>query len=261
MTDTTLTSTTLTVAGLTVKHTVTGAGTPLLMLHGWGASGDFMLPLANRLTPLGYQVYAPDLPGFGGTDLPPSAWAVRDYVAFVLAYMDALSLDRVLLFGHSNGGRIGLVLGAEHSERVEKMVLADSAGVKTPAPAATQARLKAYKWVRQTLTRVGLKGTAERLRDWYNNRYGSTDFKNAGPLRETFVRIVGEDLLPVAARVKVPTLLLWGDGDQETPLTQGKLLEQTIPDAGLVVLAGAGHFSYLDKAGDAARIVDYFYRH
>jgi pimeloyl-ACP methyl ester carboxylesterase len=153
------------------------------------------------------------------------------------------------------------VLGAEHSARVSKMVLADSAGVRTEPSTATQTRLKTYKWVRQMLTSVGLKSTSDRLRDWYNDRYGSTDYKNAGPLRETFVKIVNEDLLPVAAQVKVSTLLLWGDQDMDTPLAHGQLLERTIPDAGLVVLNGAGHYSYLDKPVDTARIVDYFYRH
>ncbi len=261
MTTTTLTKTTLNVEGLRVSHIVAGEGSPVLMIHGWGANADLMMPLGNRLLPLGYRVYAPDLPGFGGSDLPPSAWSVRDYVDFVLAYMDALKLDQVLYFGHSHGGRIGLVLGAEHSARLSKMALADSAGVKTPASTATQARLKTYKLVRQSLTAVGLKATSDHLRDWYNDRYGSTDFKNAGPLRETFIRIVGEDLLPVAARVKVPTLLLWGDGDQDTPLAHGQRLEKAIPDAGLVILNGAGHYSYIDKPVESARIVDYFYRH
>ncbi len=261
MTTTIPTKMMLTVAGLRVTHIAAGEGTPLLMLHGWGANADLMMPLGSRLLPLGYRVYAPDLPGFGGSDLPPSAWGVRDYADFTLAYLDALGLDQVLYFGHSNGGRIGLVLGAEHSARVSKMVLADSAGVRTPPSTATQARLKAYKLARQTLASVGLKAASDHLRGWYNDRYGSADFRNAGPLRETFVRIVSEDLLPVAARVKVPTLLLWGDGDADTPLAHGQLLEKTIPDAGLVILSGAGHYSYIDKPVESARIVDYFYRH
>ena len=55
-------------------------------------------------------------------------------------------------------------------------------------------------------------------------------------------------------------LLLWGDRDEDTPLSQGRALEAAIPDAGLVVLEGAGHYSYLDRLADAARIMDFFYR-
>ena len=79
-------------------------------------------------------------------------------------------------------------------------------------------------------------------------------------MRETFVKVVNEDLLPYAARVQPSTLLLWGDQDQDTPLSQGQLLEKTIPDAGLVVWEGAGHYSYLDRLPDTVRVIDHFFK-
>lgn len=233
----------------------------VLLLHGWGVSFDLLLPLAERLAPRGYRVYAPDLPGFGRSDLPPAAWSVHDYAAFVLAYLDTHRLARVYLFGHSFGGRLGLILGAEHPERLVKLALADSAGVKPPSSASNDARLKTYKIVRDSLYKAGLTSLADELRTWYNARYGSADYKNAqGVMRETFVRVVNEDLLPYAARVTVPTLLLWGEADQDTPLWQGQLLEKTIPDAGLVTFPGAGHYSYLDRLGETVHVVDYFFK-
>jgi pimeloyl-ACP methyl ester carboxylesterase len=72
--------------------------------------------------------------------------------------------------------------------------------------------------------------------------------------------VVNEDLLPYAARVTVPTLLFWGDQDKDTPLWQGELLEKTIPDAGLIVHKGAGHYSYLDRLADTVRVMDYFFK-
>jgi pimeloyl-ACP methyl ester carboxylesterase len=79
-------------------------------------------------------------------------------------------------------------------------------------------------------------------------------------MRETFVKVVNEDLLPYAARVQPATLLFWGDQDQDTPLWQGQLLEKTIPDAGLVVWEGAGHYSYLDRLADTVRVIDHFFK-
>ena len=79
-------------------------------------------------------------------------------------------------------------------------------------------------------------------------------------MRETFVKVVNEDLLPFAARVKPSTLLFWGDQDEDTPLAQGQLLEKTIPDAGLVVWEGAGHYSYLERAADTAQVMDHFFK-
>ena len=180
-------------------------GEAVLALHGWGAHSALMLPVAERLAPLGYRVFIPDLPGFGQSALPPAAWTVHDYTQFVLAYLDANQLERVFLIGHSFGGRLGLVLGSEQSNRIRKMVLADSAGVPPKRSFGSNTKLMLYKTVRDGLYRIGAKSTAEHLRDWYNQRYGSSDYKSAGALRETFVRVVNEDLLPYAAQVACPT--------------------------------------------------------
>lgn len=249
------------VQGIRAAHFVYGEGPPVVLLHGWGAHSGLMWPLVERLAPLGYRCYVPDLPGFGQTPPPPEAWSVFDYAAWVLALLEANGLERVHLFGHSFGGRLGLILGAEHPERLVKMALADSAGVR-PKPSTTGSlRLKVYRAALNALRGAGLQAQAERLRGWYGSRYGSADYKAAaGVMRETFVKVVNEDLLPYAARVKVSTLLFWGDRDADTPLEQGRLLERTIPDAGLVVWEGAGHYSYLERAADTARVMDHFFR-
>ena len=245
--------------GLNIAESVLGEGQPVLMLHGWGASLKLMLPLAQQLA--AYKVYLLDMPGFGDSDPPPAAWGVADYTNFVLSYLDHHALDTVHLIGHSFGGRIGLVMGANHATRLNKMVLIDSAGVRTPSSRTNQLRLKSYRFALNTLGKIGLSTQADQLRAWYTGRYGSSDYKAAtGVIRETFVKVVNEDLLPYAARVQPPTLLMWGDQDQDTPLWQGELLEQTIPDAGLVVWQGAGHFSYLDRLPDTGRVIDHFFK-
>lgn len=254
---------TLTINNIRISEAITGDedAPPVVMLHGWGAHIDLVWPLAKVLAPQGYRVYAFDLPGFGESDPPPEAWSVHDYVRFVLAYLDHHGLERVYLFGHSFGGRLGLILGAEHPERIMKVVLADAAGIRTPVPIASRVRLGLYKGVRDGLKSIGMGRLSDRLRNWYNDRYGSTDFQAAsGVMRETFVRVVGEDLRDYARRVTVPTLLLWGDQDTDTPLWQGRLLEKLIPDAGLVVYVGAGHYSYLERLTQSARVMRELYR-
>lgn len=251
------------IGGIRTAHLVAQQnddGEAVLALHGWGADSSLMYPVAERLAPLGYRVFMPDLPGFGQSAVPPTTWGVSDYVEFVLAYIRENQLERVYLIGHSFGGRLGLVLGAEHSGCIRKMALADSAGVPPKRSFSNRLRLSLYKGIRGGLNKIGAKSTANRLSAWYGNRYGSADYKNAGALRETFVRVVNEDLLPYAARVACPTLLFWGEKDEDTPLWQGKLLEKTIPDAGLVVYPGAGHYSYLEHLGEFVKVVDYFFR-
>jgi pimeloyl-ACP methyl ester carboxylesterase len=249
-----------TIQGIQTAEAIVGKGKPVVMLHGWGANISLVTPLAKKLAPLGYRCYVPDMPGFGQTPAPDVSWSVHDYIKWVIAYLDAHELDKIYLFGHSFGGRLGLVLGAEHGERIIKMILADAAGIRPKQSTSGRWRLKSYRLALNTLKTVGLKPQAEQLRNWYSERYGSADYKAAkGTMRETFVKVVNEDLLPFATRVKPSTLLFWGDQDDDTPLAQGQLLEKTIPDAGLVVWEGAGHYSYLERAADTARVMDHFF--
>lgn len=235
-----------------------GKGLPLVMLHGWGAHIGLLWPLAEKLTAAGHTVHTLDLPGFGETPPPSKTWRVADYAAFVRAYMAEAGIERAHLFGHSFGGRISIVLGANHPKQFEKIILCDAAGVKPPTPWYRQLPATLYGAVEGI---VGDFGPVQALRDRYRQRVGSEDYLNAGPLKETFLAVIAEDLLPLAPKITGQTLLLWGADDTDTPLWQARALESAIPDAGLVVFKGAGHYSYLDALPDAARVIDYFLTH
>ena len=250
--------TTRPIAGLQIGSSVVGEGPPVVALHGWGGSVQSFWPVAERLAPLGYQVHLLDLPGFGQSEVPPQAWGVADYARLVLAYLIEAGLERVPVLGHSFGGRIALVLAAEQPERVSRMVLADSAGLRTPPTLGQATRHTLARTAQQSLTALGLSGLRDRLQARYAARYASEDYRSAGPLRETFLRVIGEALTPYAQRITCPTVLIWGANDTDTPLWQGRKLEQLIPDAGLIVFEGAGHFAYLERLNDYIRIVDHF---
>src|SRR5262249_55866881 len=151
--------------------------------------------LGEKLEKLGYTIYIPDMPGFGESAPPVAPWGVPDYAKFIIAYLDAHQLQQVYLIGHSFGGRVGLVLGAEYPERFVKFALADAAGVPAKSSSSADLRLNSYKAVRDGLYKIGAKGLADNLREKYNARYGSADFQAAqGVMRETFVKVVNEDL-------------------------------------------------------------------
>lgn len=258
---TTLLSSDTHVGAISTHHLYGGSGDPVLMLHGWGASSALVEPLAAPLARRGYRVFVPDLPGFGQTGLPPVAWSVDDYAQWVTAYLDSQQVERVQCFGHSFGGRIGLILASRYPGRIHKLVLANSAGLRTLPALSTRLRLRLYRLGLHGLQRIGQPQTAERLRAWYSRRFGSADYQAAsGVLRETFVKVVNQDLAEHATRIHAPTLLLWGDQDEDTPLAQARRLEQLIPDAGLVVWQGAGHYSYLDRLSEAVQVIDTFFR-
>ena len=106
-------------------------------------------------------------------------------------------------------------------------------------------RVLKAKLAKHVLRRLGAPG--RRAQERIAARSASSDYAQAGAMRPTLVKLVNEDLTPELARVRASTLLIWGDQDDATPLSDGQTMERLIPDAGLVVLEGAGHFSYLDQ--------------
>lgn len=243
------------IQGLRTRHLVRGSGAPLLVLHGWGASIEAVHPIVAGLEKVA-TVHALDLPGFGQSELPPRPWGVKEYQAFVVAFMDALGIERATVIAHSNGGRIAIRMAATEPARVERLVLVDSAGIRPKRTLRWYRRVALAKIGKHAARFFGRPG--ERLREALVGRAGSTDYLAAGEMRPTLVRLVNSDLREHLSNIKVPTLLIWGSNDTDTPLSAAREMERLIPDAGLVVLEGAGHFSYLDQPARFARIVSHF---
>lgn len=245
----------LDVAGLRTRHLVRGCGPPVLVLHGWGASIETVYPIVTGLEAVA-TVYALDLPGFGQSELPPEPWGVEDYQAFMAAFMDALGIERASVVGHSNGGRVAIRMASTEPRRVEKLVLVDSAGIRPGRTFGWYRRVAMAKAGKHAARLFGRPG--ERLRDMLVGRAGSTDYLQAGAMRPTLVRLVNADLREHMPRVQAPALLIWGSDDTDTPLAAAREMERLIPDAGLVVFEGAGHYSYLDQPARFATIVTHF---
>jgi pimeloyl-ACP methyl ester carboxylesterase len=223
-----------------------GRGKPLLLLHGWGTSLDTFSAMADDLGRF-FRVVAFDFPGHGGSDMPPAAWAVDDFVGLTLDVMAALGLKRPAILGHSFGGRVAIKLAASHPEAVDRLVLVDSAGVPPPRTAGRALKRVASRSANAVGRHLGRPGQA--IRGAVVRRIASPDYLNAGPLRPTFLAVVKEDLRPVMPRIAAPTLVVWGESDDDTPLAAGRAMTELIPHASLLVIKNAGHFPYLDQYG------------
>ena len=235
----------LTVRGLRIRYRSTGQGKALLLLHGWGTSLDTFAPMSEDLKRQ-FRITAFDFPGHGGSDIPPATWAVDDFVGLTLDMMVELGIERPSMLGHSFGGRVAIKLAAAHPEMVDRLVLVDSAGVPPPRTVSRRIKRVASRFA-NTIGRIGRPGQAVRRK--IVARIASTDYLNAGPLRATFLAVVREDLRPALALIKAPTLLVWGELDEDTTLVDAHTMEKLIPGARLLVLKNAGHFSYLDQYG------------
>lgn len=236
----------LTLRGIKIRYVSLGNGKPLLLLHGWGVSLDTFDAMAADLA-RSFRVTAFDFPGHGGSDLPPGTWHVDDFVGLTLDVIAELGIGRPAILGHSFGGRVAIKLAAARPDAVDRLVLVDAAGVLPRRTAGRVIRRAASRFANGLGRRFGRPGQA--IRGAIVRRIASPDYLNAGPLRATFVAIVNEDLRPVLGGISCPTLLIWGDRDDDTPLADARTMEKLIPNASLLVLKNAGHFSYLDQYG------------
>ncbi|HTE84146.1 MAG TPA: alpha/beta fold hydrolase, partial [Dehalococcoidia bacterium] len=131
-----------------------GRGQPLVYLHGMGGGGkweSYHMALANDTL-----TYAPQLPGLQDYAIPAGIQSVADYVTLVLAYLDTIEVEKLVLAGHSIGAWIALRIAMEHPDRVERLILADSLGLETPdAPAVHLGRLDEEEFGKLLLARLG----------------------------------------------------------------------------------------------------------
>lgn len=225
----------------------------MLLLHGWGTSGEDLVPLANLMAETA-QLHVVDLPGFGQSPRPDSPWNTADYAGCILDYMNARKLERVDLVAHSFGGRIALELASGHVSRVRRLVLMAAAGI----PPRRTARGRAYlAWVRtlRGVLKLATPLVGQAPMRWFGDKFGSRDYKAAGPMRPTLVRVLADDLSSRLGLIRAPTLLLWGSLDAETPLEMAERYKASIPGSKLVVLPNRGHFPYHE---DGAQLCAYY---
>ncbi|MGD9615940.1 MAG: alpha/beta fold hydrolase [Alphaproteobacteria bacterium] len=218
-----------------------GASPLLIWAHGWGHTHRDMLPLAEAAARSSASVLL-DLPGFGASPLPPAAWGTEDYADAAADWLARRPAERRVWIGHSFGCRVGLQLAARHPGLVNGLFLIAAAGLPRTRSLPERVRIAARRWAFRTARHLTPEGPA---RDRLRARFGSADYTSAGALRPILVKAVNEDLTEVARAVRVPTVLVYGDRDTETPPEIGDRLNRLIPQSRLVVLRGFDHWSVL----------------
>lgn len=233
--------------GLNIEYTDKGEGSPVLLLHGWGSSFDVYNGIINLLSS-DHRVVALNFPGCGKSDTMETPWTLHDYCDLVLKFMKELAIENPIMMGHSHGGRVTLKMVAEGMVQPPKIVLLDSAGLIPKKSLKQKMRAKSFKAIKKVLALPVIKNHSEELLDKARKHYGSADY-NAAPevLRKTLVSLVNTDLRDILPNIKCPTLLIWGEKDTATPLSDAKIIESLIPDAGLCVYENAGHYAFCEQ--------------
>jgi pimeloyl-ACP methyl ester carboxylesterase len=214
----------------------TGAGDPLVLLHGLSGSAGWWRHNVPAFA-AHFRTHTPDLVGFGhsrGRVAQPSITEMADVVA---AWLDAQHIERAYLIGHSMGGQIAIHLAAQVPARIDKLVLVAAAGIPRKLSMTAAARF-----------------LAELVppRRWGNPTFLPTiaaDALRAGPraLFRATNYILHDDVRPLLPRLTMPTLLVWGRHDPMTPLSQGEEMARGIPGARLLVFEDAAHMPMVDR--------------
>ena len=237
-----------TLCGTTLRYTVQGEGNPMIVMHGWGCTAETVAMVSRMAATSGRRVYTVDFPGFGKSAEPAEVWGVEEYTRLIEALAAHEHIKNPVLAGHSFGGRVGIVYASRN--KVDRMILIDAAGIKPRRPLSYYLKVYSFKASKLALRLIYGRERSMKMIEEKRRRAGSADYAAASAkMRMILSKVVNEDLKHLMPLVKAPTLLIWGTADTATPISDAKIMERLIPDAGLVAIEGAGHYSFLDSPG------------
>lgn len=244
------------VNGLMANYQKAGTGEKtLVFLHGWGDTSATFAGLMEKLQNR-YKVLSLDLPGFGGSQMPERAWGVQDYANFVKDWLKKIDVSEVhAIIGHSYGGSIAIAGTGNHTLRPKRLVLVAASGIRG-VHRVRRAVLRGSAKVVKVPLKLLPGHLQRRLKRKVYQTIGS-DAMLLPHMELTYKRLMSEDLRTVAKGINVPTLLVYGSKDKDTPVKYGRLFHSAIPKSRLEVV-NAGHFVHQEIPDELAGMVDDF---
>ena len=210
-----------------------GEGKDLVFLHGYLSCKESFAPQIEYFSRF-YRVTAPDFLGMGGADALTSSMSVDDYADWTEEFLRAQGIENPLVIAHSFGGRVAVKLLARGEARAA--VLTGCAGIVPKRTLCYKLKVRAYRICKKIAPRF-----AER-------RFGSSEYRTLSPvMRESYKKIVNEDLREEAKTIDRPVLFINGDKDKETPVSSAKIYTSCVKGSRLLVMKDCGHFAHLDN--------------
>lgn len=217
----------------------------IVIMHGWGCTLD-TIKSVEEIFRGKLRTVNVDLPGHGKSTEPPTVWGIEEYTSLIEKLIDRIGLKKPSLAGHSFGGRISILLSSRRE--VGKVLLIDSAGIKPKRSLNYYRKVYAFKAMKHLLPLALGRKKGDAVLDRIRSKKGSADYRNSSPkMRAIMSKCINEDLKYAMPAIKSPTLLVWGEEDTATPLSDARTMERLIPDARLVSFPGCGHYSFLDN--------------
>ncbi len=259
------------VGDINTHYLVGGEGSPVVLIHGVGAGvldWKFTIDALSQR----HRVYALDIVGFGHTDKPKVNYTLHYFIDFVRNFMDSLYLESASLIGQCFGGGVVLGLSLEYPDRIEKLILVDSACLSGAFPIGTiwWSTLPAfmlrpfYRPSRTTVVwgwRISSHNTAFITKELVEEAYQRRNMPGATYCR---VSIMKNNSGPAGQRyyclsrlpeIKIPTLIIHGKKDRFFPHTQAEAAHKLIRNSQLCLLEECGHVPQMEKPEEFNRLV------
>lgn len=226
----------------------------LVILHGWGLSLKEYVELAKLLAEKFYVV-VPEFPGFGQTPPPRRPFNVEDYAKALKKFLDEQEISQAHFIGHSFGGRVLLRLANLYPDLVKTLTLTGCPGIEK-FHLKRSAKRAIYWSAAKALRLFTFIPPIKRLRTKF---YAHRDLGQVeGIMKQTFLKVIKENLTADARKIQQPTLLLWGNRDQMAPVYDAEKMLKVIPHSHLKIFTKVGHKLPYEKPHEFAREVMQF---
>jgi len=214
----------------------TNSDETLIFLHGWGLTGNHFNKIINKLG--GKKSYIKiDFYGFGQSEMPKDYFDTYEYAYHIFLLLKKLNVsNKIILVGHSFGGRVAIILGGLFNLNIGSLVLTSSAGINKFS-FKNFIKIKMYKCLK-LLNKIKL------LPAMFLSKFGSDDYKNCNEiLRKVFVKVVRQDLRYMLNRINVTVYLFWDKKDKTTPYYICKKIICCVKQYKIILTKNGGHFA------------------
>lgn len=221
----------------------------IIIVPGWTYSIDRWFNFKRILEKAGYDVETLIIPGL--TTPSKKVWSLESYVDWLKQTLDKEG-SKVVLVGHSSGGRIVLSYAAKYPDSLKKLVLIDSAGIFH-----NELPTKLKRFVFKIFSKIGKKiGLFKNFRWVIYKLAREHDYEKASlNMRKTMKNLIYLDLSPILKEVKVPTLIIWGEKDKITPLSDALVMKRDIKNSKLKIIKAARHSPFYTHSKEAAKFL------
>lgn len=206
-----------------------------MLFHGYLSSKEAFAAQVKYFSRF-YRVTAFDFLGFGGSRCLTNAFSVSDYAAWTKALLARLDVEKPHVIAHSFGCRVAVKIAAVDSSAFDKIILTGPAGIILKRGFSYQWKVKTYRFVRRFAPKL-----AER-------KFGSAEYRSLSPImKESYKKIVNEDLREDAKKIENPVLIIEGEEDKTTPLAEAKIYLENLQNGRLQSMQG-GHFAFAEHS-------------